>query len=213
MTTALNAHRWYVLASFGSFVAEAEGGTLLVAPMNANGSRSTFEGEIVALGEDTRAEDPAHAKVVARAILVGKIADQFRAVLRSWLSEAECLEVDARNRKEKNENICHTHDFCDSNEAMLQALETITGREMNIGNDDDNALFNDAWSLAKDDGFSTYRPMDEDLANLEQVAANAELGIAEPTDAKWLRLFADRLRARLIAPAPFDPSTDAERQK
>ncbi len=42
-----------------------------------------------------------------------------------YLSEEQMHEVRERNEDEENKNICHTHDFCDSNQAMLDALESL----------------------------------------------------------------------------------------
>jgi hypothetical protein len=211
MTQAL---RWYPMLALGSFVAEDPTGSVFVAPMLANGERSTYEGEIVPLDADSRELDPALDARTRRFLMVGKIADGFRSVLRSWLTETQLLEIDARNALEPGgSQVCHSHDFCDSNMAMLEAVEKVIGREMNIGDDEDNALFNDAWSLAFVDGFSSYTPTADDLPQLQQVAANADLGVAEAVDAKWLRLFCDRLSARLVTPAPFDPATDGDRPK
>lgn len=204
--------RWYPMLALGSFIAEDNAGAVFVAPMLANGERSTYEGEIVVLEADSREVDPALDAQSRRFLLVGKIADAFRSVLRSWLTESQLVEVDRRNKAESNPAICHSHDFCDANMAMLEAVERLIGRDMNIGDDDDNALFNDAWTQAQADGFATWTPTADDLAQLEQVAKNAELGVAEETDAKWLRLFVDRCKA-VAVPGPFDASTDGDRPK
>lgn len=208
--------RWYPMLALGSFVAQDSTGAVYVAPMLANGERSTYDGEIVVLEEDTREADPALDAQTRRFLLVGQIADGFRSVLRSWLSESDLLEVDRRNKAEKSDSVCHTHDFCDSNMAMLEAFEKVTGRPLFVDGvipDENSDLFNDAWEVAKVDGFSSWAPSDEDLAQLEQISANADLGVAHETDAKWLRLFVDRVRAGLVTPAPFDPSSDADRRK
>ncbi len=199
------------MPSLGSFVAD-DNGTILVAPMNANGTRSTYEGEIVEVGADSRETEPEVLEKTKRYLLVGQIADGFRSVLRSWLTESQLVEIDRRNREEKNDDICHTHDFCDSNMAMLEAVERSIGRDMNIGEDEDNALFNDAWTLAKADGFSGSAPTEDDLEQLQQIAADADLGIADEKAGDWLRRFVDRLKAQAV-PGPFDPATDGDRPK
>jgi hypothetical protein len=60
--------------------------------------------------------------------------------------DAETLaEVSRRNSLSDNENTCATHDFCDANQAMIDALQT-------FGLDFDQAeiaLVNTAWDIAK----------------------------------------------------------------
>lgn len=208
--------RWYPFAAIGSFVAQ-DLATVLVAPMLADGRRSTYEGEIVGLDEDTRANDEALDAQTRRWVEVGKLADGFRSVLRSWLTEAQLIEIQIRNNREATgSEVCHTHDFCDSNMAMFDAFKIALGREMVLGEgadaDRDSELFNDAWGLAKSEGFATWTASAEDLASLERIAQNAEVGVALTADAATLRLLVDRFKST-PAPAPFDPSSDGDRPK
>lgn len=207
--------RWYPMPSLGSFVAD-DNGTVLVAPMNADGTRSTYSEEVVALGDDSRTDDPALDAQTRRFLLVGQLADGFRSVLRAWLTEAQLVEVDARNRAQENENICHTHDFCDSNMAMFDAFTQVVGRDMVLDSNDpkwseDSALFNDAWSLAKADGFAATPALELEI--LEKVAQKITVDMGDYDNASALRLLSDRLKRQLVAPAPYDGSDDAERVK
>ena len=52
------------------------------------------------------------------------LAREFSATLREWLRPDELAEVVDRNRAETDSYICHSHDFCDANMAMFQAMET-----------------------------------------------------------------------------------------
>lgn len=52
-----------------------------------------------------------------------RYADAFSAVIRSCLTEAELEEVNRRNRFQLDHNICHSHDFCDANQAFIDAME------------------------------------------------------------------------------------------
>jgi hypothetical protein len=76
------------------------------------------------------------------------IALRFVEVLQAWLSPQEWTEMRERNAKQTNTGICHSHDFCDSNMAMAEAFESVTGREPDTGSDADTALWNAAWALA-----------------------------------------------------------------
>lgn len=54
-------------------------------------------------------------------IRAAELGDRFAAILRAWFSPAELAEVRKRNRH-YGANVCASHDFCDANEAMLQAF-------------------------------------------------------------------------------------------
>ena len=56
---------------------------------------------------------------------------EFSATLREWLRPDELAEVVERNRAETNSSICHSHDFCDPNMAMLEAMEAVVGISAN----------------------------------------------------------------------------------
>lgn len=77
------------------------------------------------------------------------LAAAFRGIIGQWLTAEQLVEIDVRNQSEPdwpNTRICHSHDFCDANQAMLNAL-TDTGLSY------DEALVNEAWSIAKRQGF------------------------------------------------------------
>ena len=64
-------------------------------------------------------------------INTGKLAREFSATLREWLRPDELAEVVERNRAETDSYICHSHDFCDPNMAMLEAMEAVVGISAN----------------------------------------------------------------------------------
>jgi hypothetical protein len=82
------------------------------------------------------------------------LAASFAGVLRSWLSPGKMKAVLRLNRGETDPGICHSHDYCDANMAMLEALEGALGRPMELSQEVEMALFNRAWGIAKDHGFS-----------------------------------------------------------
>lgn len=81
------------------------------------------------------------------------LACVFSEVLKVWLSPDEMREVIARNRAEPNPSICHSHDFCDANMAMLEAWEPAIGPDIDVHSDEGIALWNAAWSRAKRNDF------------------------------------------------------------
>lgn len=91
---------------------------------------------------------------------VEKLAFEFSKQLKHEISLFNLDIVNARNSKEGNSAICHSHDYCDANEAMLAAFETTFGRPCVLsGNgsteqiESDCNLWNVAWSLAKENKF------------------------------------------------------------
>ena len=87
-----------------------------------------------------------------------QVAERFRAVILEWLGPEKCVEVDQDN-KSSGPLSCATHDHCDANMAMDQAM-----RDVGVYQDLDEAftdavtrLWNEAWDLARLDGFSPKR--------------------------------------------------------
>lgn len=60
-------------------------------------------------------------------------------------------EVNIRNQTEeyRSGNLCASHDFCDPNQAMIDALEYF-GHSWDV---DYNELINEAWEIAKSHRF------------------------------------------------------------
>lgn len=88
-----------------------------------------------------------------------EFADRFKEVLRRGLSPAELAAIDEANRRRADRS-CATHDYCDSNMAMLQAVVELTGLDEDEATDrlvrGDLLLdaVNEGWTLAKAEGFS-----------------------------------------------------------
>lgn len=80
------------------------------------------------------------------------LATEFAIVIREWLTPDQCREIDGRNAVEPNQIVCHSHDFCDANEAMAEAFSRFNVEAHYIT---DSALWNEAWSIAKANGFGT----------------------------------------------------------
>lgn len=82
-----------------------------------------------------------------------ELANMFSELLRAALS-GNLEEVVHRNRAETNPNICHSHDFCDANQVMLDAYVEVYGNEPDMRSDDVEVM-GYAWDEAKLREFQT----------------------------------------------------------
>lgn len=81
------------------------------------------------------------------------LAREFIRIVSQWLTQEEINLVRELNEKERNPNVCHSHDFCDANMAMLSAWEAVGDQETCP-----DALWIKAWDLAKTWSFSAPGP-------------------------------------------------------
>lgn len=84
------------------------------------------------------------------------IANRFGYVIREWLTPDEILQVLIMNAQETGGNAinaCNTHEFCDPNEAMIQAFKAIMDREIDTASQDEMGLICNAWNVAKANHF------------------------------------------------------------
>lgn len=83
------------------------------------------------------------------------LARTFGAVVREWLTPEEFAEVLVRNRAQASALVCHSHDFMDANDAMMEAFERLGVPYDDVDADDERiaALWNAAWDLAKANEF------------------------------------------------------------
>lgn len=94
-----------------------------------------------------------------------ELANTFSAVLNEWIHE-KLYEVNLRN-KEKNYiegSWCATHDFCDANQAMIDAFKKVFGYEPTGRDQKDNSLIDHAWNIAKHAEFKPYSPTSENVS-------------------------------------------------
>lgn len=87
---------------------------------------------------------------LAASALAVSVAREFSSLLRYALGEEKMRKVRARNRAPSSLSTCASHDFCDANMVMLEALSSVTG----IAEDDVDlgamaGTINEAWDLAK----------------------------------------------------------------
>lgn len=93
-----------------------------------------------------------------------QVADQFKTVLREWLTADQLASVDRVNG-ERADASCATHDHCDANMAMLEALvrlcptktEDELCSELCLGKTPLLNAVNDGWTLAKVEGFYPHK--------------------------------------------------------
>jgi len=78
-----------------------------------------------------------------------ELAERFSSILREWLTPEQLASVNAMNRSDEDKSICHTHDVCDPNQAMIDALASF-GIDWSP---DEMPLIDDAWGIAKANGF------------------------------------------------------------
>lgn len=90
--------------------------------------------------------------------LVETLALRFATLLQEVLGEAVVAQIDGRNAAEKNPGVCHSHDFCDANEVMLQAMRN-SGMDSEAPSDHTVwSIVDQAWTKARLAGFSAVSP-------------------------------------------------------
>lgn len=90
-------------------------------------------------------------------VVVEKIAAEFARILREWLTDAEWAEMRRANAAETDDNVCHSHDYCDANMAMDEAFTNVRGEGADVGSYEDAALWGAAWDKAKAQHLSEAR--------------------------------------------------------
>ena len=55
----------------------------------------------------------------------GQVAHEFARRLCDVLTVEQMLEVIDRNKAEPNQSVCHSHDFCDANVLMENAIHAV----------------------------------------------------------------------------------------
>lgn len=129
-----------------------------------------------------------------------QLAEAFCRVLHKWLPDSAFTEINRLNTTPEYASACATHDFCDANQAMLDALQSL-GLEWHGQDDPLDPLIGEAWVIAKDSGFEVssiehasalgkmYAEMDE----------NKRLNAAAPQMLETLRQCHQYIRALLDA--------------
>jgi hypothetical protein len=86
-----------------------------------------------------------HVKTIA-------LAREFGSRVQEIATRSEFREILDRNKAETDEGVCHTHDFWDANETMLEAFRTVMQREptflADMNDETDCEIWRDAWAIA-----------------------------------------------------------------
>jgi hypothetical protein len=91
------------------------------------------------------------------------LARFFSTVLRKWLTDSEILEINTANAASGYDvSICASHDYCDANMAMLEAVSNAIGipvDDIDIDVSDPRfcEMVNAAWAIAKQADFDPQR--------------------------------------------------------
>lgn len=79
-----------------------------------------------------------------------RLAEAFADAIWHEIGADNYAEVFRRNLAETDSCVCHSHDFCDPNQVMLDAFELAFGREAEFSGDgegDDMPTVRAAWQL------------------------------------------------------------------
>ena len=77
-----------------------------------------------------------------------KLAKDFATLLSDELSSESLAKVIALNAAETNAEICHSHDYCDPNQVMLDAM-ALQNVELDTQSEEQRVQMNLAWDIAK----------------------------------------------------------------
>lgn len=90
--------------------------------------------------------------------ITAKAAEKFVELLAE-MGPVTMQQIAKRNAEETSPLVCHTHDFCDANMVMSEALGVAMGTGDVVPSEDDEAtieLWNAAWEIAKKRIEETY---------------------------------------------------------
>jgi len=82
-----------------------------------------------------------------------KISNAFNNKMREWLDDDEFNSLIKKTKSQTDPNVCHTHDYCDANVIMDECFVEILGREHDCASQTDADIWNDAWTLSKQNLF------------------------------------------------------------
>jgi hypothetical protein len=68
--------------------------------------------------------------------------------------DADELRIVVERNRSADAGICHSHDFIDANEMMIEAFREAFGREPELTSDEDMREWDQAWNEAKSAGFN-----------------------------------------------------------
>ena len=81
------------------------------------------------------------------------LAREFSRLLAGEIGLVRLGRIIERNATEADTRICHSHDYCDANQVMLDAMALINLGELDTQDEQQMTLINSAWSIAKQNEF------------------------------------------------------------
>lgn len=108
-------------------------------------------GKVSLYHRGTQANLSAFWRHVERVRSTDRLANAFSAHVRSVLAD-DLPEILKRNATYPA-GTCATHDFCDANEIMAAAWKEVMGTEVDVGDDEQSAVWSAAWNLAVERAF------------------------------------------------------------
>lgn len=83
------------------------------------------------------------------------VGDEFARLLLEEIGAAKLAEVIRRNGIDRDPRVCHSHDYCDANMVMADALLDAAGIiDVDADNEEHTALWNRSWNYARERGFA-----------------------------------------------------------
>lgn len=114
----------------------------------ARGLGVKFEDLLNQLPDETQAPDGSLGGVT-----LVQLAKAFIRQLTRVLTGDERRQAVFLNKQEQVKGVCHTHDFCDPNQCMIDAYEEL-GLDLDPMNDEHARFMNEAWAMASRAEFS-----------------------------------------------------------
>lgn len=88
-------------------------------------------------------------------IITNSVAVVFSNKLKEVMTDENMAEIVKRNHTERIDQICHSHDFCDANMLMADAIkDSVEGWE-SMSASAYTEIWNTAWDIAKQKNFYT----------------------------------------------------------
>lgn len=87
------------------------------------------------------------------------VADRFLAMVRDELGQFICYMIDERNAQDPDDPWCASHDYCDTNVVMCNAVEAFLGSEFDFKNTCHETIWSEAWTTAIEHGFANLKPV------------------------------------------------------
>lgn len=83
------------------------------------------------------------------------LAVKFSAILNSWLTPEQIASINNLNKTAEYQNgACATHNYCDPNQAMIDAFSNAFGIEIDHHNEEHTEAISKAWAIARNNDFN-----------------------------------------------------------